>query len=372
MKFELILAVDSGDGQITNVQLAQMTRPDVSELATLGLSLCESKQLLAQLQHEIVTRQFEATTQQRRHCGQCGTKRAIKDFHGARFRSLFGDVELRVPRLRKCQCALDSPVQGSGNATLRQRWIAPELECVQSELAAVLPYARSAELLSKLLPIGAGNSASTVRARTLHVGQRLESELTAAPVKPPGRRTPQPHVTTVGLDGGYVRHCDPAAGHSFEISAGRLLADDGAQSSVGFVRTVDQHSRTRVQRAVAEQGKTSDNLMVFTDGDSRLRDLQLSVLPRATHVLDWYHLTRRLTVLSNVVCSTEAAAQLPSREHARLSEWVDSIKWRLWHGRPVTAIARLESLLSLLARPSLAAKAVVARTHKLTTELLNT
>jgi len=97
MKFELILAVDSGDGEITNVPVAQMTRPDVSELATLGLSLCESKQLLAQLQHEIVTRQFEATTQQRRHCGQCGTKRAIKDFHGARFRSLFGDVELRVP-----------------------------------------------------------------------------------------------------------------------------------------------------------------------------------------------------------------------------------------------------------------------------------
>ena len=32
MKFELILAVDSGDGQITNVPLAHMTRPDVSEL----------------------------------------------------------------------------------------------------------------------------------------------------------------------------------------------------------------------------------------------------------------------------------------------------------------------------------------------------
>jgi hypothetical protein len=32
MKFELILAVDSGDGQITNVPLAQMTRPDESVL----------------------------------------------------------------------------------------------------------------------------------------------------------------------------------------------------------------------------------------------------------------------------------------------------------------------------------------------------
>jgi hypothetical protein len=58
---------------------------------------------------------------------------------------------------------------------------------------------------------------------------------------------------------------------------------------------------------------------VLTDGDSRLRDLQLSVLPEATHVLDWYHLTRRLTVLSNVIRSREAAQQLPSREHARIS-----------------------------------------------------
>src|ERR1700688_4275918 len=110
--------------------------------------------------------------------------------------------------------------------------------------------------------------------------------------------------------------------------------------------------------------------MVFTDGDSRLRDLQLSVLPKATHVLGWYRLTRRLTVLSNVVCSKQAAEQLPSREHARLSERVGSIKWRLCYGRPLTALARLESLLSLLARPSLAGKAVVARTHKLAAELL--
>jgi hypothetical protein len=141
-----------------------------------------------------------------------------------------------------------------------------------------------------------------------------------------------------------------------------------ARRAAWTLRTVDRHSRTRVQRAVADQDNCSDNLMFFTDGDRRLRDLQFSVLPKATHVLDWYRLTRRPTVLSNVVCSKEAAQQLPSRD--RLSEWVDSIKWRLWHGRPVTAIARLESLLSRLARPSLAGKAVVARTHKLAAELL--
>src|SRR5450631_1136582 len=159
-----------------------MVRPEISDLTSLGLSLSESKQLLAQLQQEIVTRQFEETTQLRRHCDRCGTKRAIKDFHGARFRSLLGDVELRVPRLRKCPCAAGSPDQTLANVAGRQSWVSPELECVQSELAAMLPYARSAELLHKLLPIGAGNGATTVRVRTLRVGQRLESELAAAAV----------------------------------------------------------------------------------------------------------------------------------------------------------------------------------------------
>ena len=157
MKFELILAVDSGDGQITNVQLAHMTRPDVSELVTLGLSLPESKQLLAQLQQKSSP---GSSRQRRNSVGTAGSAARsgpsrISMGRGSGVCSAMSNSGCRG--WRKCQCAVDSPVQGSGNATLRPRWIAPELECVQSELAAVLPYARSAELLSKLLPIGAGN-----------------------------------------------------------------------------------------------------------------------------------------------------------------------------------------------------------------------
>ncbi|MFM0069279.1 hypothetical protein [Paraburkholderia aspalathi] len=62
---------------------------------------------------------------------------------------------------------------------------------------------------------------------------------------------------------------------SFEIVAGRVLAEDGSQRSASFVRTIDKHSRMREKCAVAEQG-----------GDTRLRGLQMSVLPDATHVLD--------------------------------------------------------------------------------------
>ena len=357
-----MLTVRDDDGTASQVSLARLTRTGEEAVAMLGLGLSEGKQVVARLQHEIVVRQFEATAQRRRCCAQCGVTRSIKDYHSARFRSLFGDVDLRVARYVKCGC-VQPPKAGA--RVPRPCWTSAELECVQSELAATVSYKRSAQILHMLLPIGSGNGATTVRDRTLRVGQRLEAELTAA--APPNAQ--QSSVTTVGLDGGYVRHCSPEPTKTFEIIAGRVLTEDGSQRSVGFVRSIDEHSRERVQRAIAEHGGASDDLKVFTDGDSQLRELQISVLPKATHVLDWYHLTRRLTVLSNVIHSKDAAEQLPTRDHDRLSEWIESIKWRLWHGRSAKAIARLESMLNVLARPSLARRAVVITTRKLAIEL---
>jgi len=45
----------------------------------------------------------------------------------------------------------------------------------------------------------------------------------------------------------------------------------------------------------------------------------------------------------------EAAEELPARNQARLSEWMDSAKWRLWHGRAAGAITRLQSMLGAMA-----------------------
>ncbi|SAL67431.1 hypothetical protein [Caballeronia humi] len=47
--------------------------------------------------------------------------------------------------------------------------------------------------------------------------------------------------------------------------------------------------------------------MVFADGDTQLRDVEMSVLPDTAHVLDGYHLTRCLTVLSHVLNGKDAA-----------------------------------------------------------------
>ena len=110
LEFEVILAVRDEGGSVSKVSLAHFSRAGDAEVAMLGLRLSEGKQVVARFQHEIVVREFAATQQQCQQCARCGVARSIKDYHGARYRSLLGDVDLRVPRYEKCGCVV--PPQG--------------------------------------------------------------------------------------------------------------------------------------------------------------------------------------------------------------------------------------------------------------------
>jgi hypothetical protein len=116
LRFELFLAVADEQGEQSQVSLGHLERGEVEDVVLLGLKLSEGKQLMERLQHEIVTRQVEAM--RRPPCTGCGASTCIKDYHGARFRSLFGDVELRVPRYAKCECAISA----ADGRQARRRW----------------------------------------------------------------------------------------------------------------------------------------------------------------------------------------------------------------------------------------------------------
>jgi len=40
----------------------------------------------------------------------------------------------------------------------------------------------------------------------------------------------------------------------------------------------------------------NQEITFLSDGDDTLRKLQLELSPKATHILDWFHLTMKLTV----------------------------------------------------------------------------
>ncbi len=372
MKFTIL--IQCGDDVTTPMVIGQIERTDPLQASALGLTLSESKRLLSRIQQEIVQAQIRHHAESQRICPQCGVRRALKDHRKACFKSLFGSVKLMIPRLFECGCDGVDP----GARTLRLEgmvnWVAPELEYIQSHLAATVPYACASKLLALLLPIDANNAVSTVRRRALSVGRRLETELYEATVedKPSSTHVDNCATISIGLDSGFIRDCRPQSERSFEVVVGRILGSDAGSRSIGFVRTLedDERVRHRLRHRVAQQELTTEQMTVFTDGDAGLRCLQLAVLPNASHVLDWFHLTRHLTILKRVLHSEEAIEKVPTRYHEPLRKALESLKWRLWHGQYWRALRRLKEMLFTLRLPTIYSRRVAKRLRRHAKKLL--
>ena len=93
---------------------------------------------------------------------------AGKGHYRATFRSLFGEVPVRVRRLLACPC--HGPGEPKSFAALGLGGgVAPELAYVTARYAALAPFGRVAALLSELLPVGGTRNPGTVRNRTRRV-----------------------------------------------------------------------------------------------------------------------------------------------------------------------------------------------------------
>src|SRR3954471_7864495 len=273
-------------GVTTETEVARLERGEEAGLADLGLRLDEAKQLTAALQAEMVSAQVAVVGERRRRCATCGRPLASKGHYSATFRSLFGDVPVRVRRLLVCPChgpgapksfaALDL---GAGPA--------PELAYVTAKFAALAPFGKVAALLSELLPISGAQNAGPVRNRTLRVGQEDVQQHPTKNAELPA--TPAVGPVGVGLDGGYVR-----SGHRperpFEVVAGKVIDAQGAQHRFAFARNGPATASEAFRQALATAGVRADTpATVLCDGAAGLWRLQREALPGATIVLDWWH-----------------------------------------------------------------------------------
>jgi hypothetical protein len=78
-----------------------------------------------------------------------------------------------------------------------------------------------------------------------------------------------------------------------------------------------------------------------------VHNVQLYLNPQAEHLLDWFHLTMRLTVLN------QTAKGLPERvgevedqyeQRTGVLKDLERIKWYLWHGNVFQALNELQGL----------------------------
>jgi hypothetical protein len=118
MEWTLRLVGMGIDGQSRSFEVMAISRPEgLGDIANLGLTLAESKLLLAQVQQQLVAEQTNTHATFRPECRSCGGTCHVKDWRPHRIATLFGEVRaspagvcgLRLWRDR-CRLVITLPV----------------------------------------------------------------------------------------------------------------------------------------------------------------------------------------------------------------------------------------------------------------------
>jgi hypothetical protein len=325
------LVTELETGETTEVEVACLERDEQANLADLGLRLTEAKQITAAIQAEIVPAQVTIAGEHRRTCVACKGELAGKGHYTAAFRSLFGDVPIRVRRLLTCPCLGTGEAKSFAAFDLEAATVAPELAYVTARYAALAPFGKVADLLSELLPISGARNAGTVRNRTMRAGEAVVRPHAANTAEATAAQPAKPVV--IGLDGGYVRSRHRQDERHFEVIAGKVIDAQGRQSRFAFARNSPAIASDAFKQALAMAGITPDTpATVLSDGDAGLWRLQREALPNATVVLDWWHAAVRFEHALQAARGL-GAGSTDTRLADEAVRGLERAKWRLWHGR---------------------------------------
>src|SRR4051812_6445910 len=223
MKWTVKLVAEATPGNTVEHEIATLEREDRLSPAAIGLSIAEGKVILESFQRQMVATQVQQHNVSLRSCQRCGKAFRTKGYYRSMLRSVYGNVAMRVRRLRGCSCTGTQDRSYSALFTNRNP-ITPELKYLTAKLAALLPFGKVTDFLSELLPLSAEMTASTVRNRTMKVGRRLAQSAEA--LASPPEHGPCP-AAVVGLDGAYVRSRHQHPERNFEVIVGKVLDDAG-------------------------------------------------------------------------------------------------------------------------------------------------
>jgi hypothetical protein len=208
----------------------------------------------------------------------------------------------------------------------------PELRHLQVALGARFSYRHASELLRQFLPINGGFNHVTTRNRTMAIGRAIDAELCrdiaqhTAPVAPVDQ-------LQLGIDGAFVKAKRTTGRLDFEVLTGRIeVAGQRPGKAFAVVRNLDALAKPRVRALLRREGLGPDTaLTVLSDGEGGMRTIVGTWFgKRSVHVLDWYHIARRLDRISRTLLYLPHIFDFEQRLF-RHHEQLGHVRWRLWH-----------------------------------------
>ncbi|MEJ8852729.1 hypothetical protein [Variovorax rhizosphaerae] len=240
------------------------------------------------------------------------------------------------------------------------RRVTPELEYLQVEWAAHLPYRQ----LDKI-------SFSGTRQRIHTVARQLDAELERDIANQPKAtaiaattvpRRESTNIACVSVDSAWLKHHSSLKGASaraeaklrspwspvptlrrhVNIVAGRAAFADRAPRVYAYVHKQVPSAAARLDQFLARSGVGPNEraTMISDDAGEFPKAVQGSQLARG-RILDWFHIAMKFKAAENSVLGN---APIEPLERAWVQSEIRSAKWFVWHGKGGKSVARIKAL----------------------------
>jgi hypothetical protein len=232
---------------------------------------------------------------------------------------------------------------------------------LETKFAALLSYVLSVDIFSEILPISDALNTRSLRRQVTRTAERMEGELGEeqwAFIEGCQRdwdQLPRPDPPlVVGLDGGFV-HAQEQPSRTegwFEVIVGKSMPAKGPSKCLAFVQIYEEKPKRRLFELLKSQKmQMNQQVTFFTDGGEDIRELPQFLNPEAEHILDWFHVTMRLTVLGQIAKGLAGLEQTFEGEEEPekfdlvwTEKRLEKLKWYLWHGNVYQALQMVEML----------------------------
>ncbi len=329
MRWVLRLIATGDDDRRLGTDLVEICRSEgLGDIASLGLTLPEAKQLLASVQQAVVSRQVDRHGLLRPCCRCCAGKCHLKDWRGHCLATLFGEVTVRLPRFLCRACNRTE----TGLCWPSRCRSTPELDQLQAHLSALMTYRVAAGVLQHLLPIDAGGSPETLRHHTLRIGEQLGTATSDQPTTAAAAA-----AITVSVDSTFIRSREEGERH-LEVRVGNVETASGGRQVFGAVAKADTDISALIRQSLRAVGRTGDTeVTAFTDGCPGLRSILVDAGVTTPPILDWFHIAMRIQH------ATQTASGLPTDDPGTMQakilivEEVERLRWRIWNGKAKNA-----------------------------------
>lgn len=110
-----------------------------------------------------------------------------------------------------------------------------------------------------------------------------------------------------------------------------------------FRACYDDKPKRRIFELLKSLGMQMNQQVTFiSDGDEKIRELAFCLNPNSEQILDWFHITMRITVMNQVA---KGLTTKDKELRESILKDLKSVKWYLWHGNIFRALQKIEYLL---------------------------